>query len=94
MDWREKLVWGGLFLVLISWGLELFAVWSVLTAHLTWSNWMMIVLIHPAVLLTLIGAYFNTPKGTTARVQVLTAAVFVIISWSQNFALMGKIGGR
>jgi uncharacterized protein YhhL (DUF1145 family) len=94
MDWREKLVWFGLCLVLVSWGLELFSVWPVLAAHLNRANWAMLVLIHPAALLSLMGAYANAPQGTKARGQVLLAAVIVIISWSQDFALMGKIAGR
>ncbi|HZW97081.1 MAG TPA: hypothetical protein VFF64_29315 [Candidatus Eremiobacteraceae bacterium] len=94
MDTREKLMWCAFCLVFVAWGLELFAVWSVLAAHLNRSNWIMIVLIHPAALLALIAAYANAPTGTPARAQALLATVIVIISWSQDFYLMGKIGAH
>jgi hypothetical protein len=92
MDWREKLIWVGLGLVLISWGLVIVDVWSVLMAHLTKNNWIMLALVYPAVLLALISVYHNTPKGTRLRGQVLFATTAVIISWAEVFALIGKIG--
>ena len=94
MDWREKLIWVALGLVLISWGLELFSVWPVLAEHLNRLNWAMLVLIHPAGLLALMSAYSNAPQGSKGRGPVLLAALIVIISWSQDFALMGKIAGH
>jgi hypothetical protein len=54
----------------------------------------MLVLIQLAVLLALISAYANAPKGTSARLEALLATVLVIISWSMNLSLMGKIGGH
>jgi len=51
MNWREKVMWGAVGLVLVSWGLEIFDVWSLLIAHLTRSNWITCVLIYPAALL-------------------------------------------
>jgi hypothetical protein len=94
MEWREKLSLVSLCLVLIAWGLEFFEHWSVLVAHLTPSNWMMIALFHSAVLLSLIGVYARAPKGTPARWQALQVAVVVIITWAADFSLMGKIGGH
>lgn len=38
MEWREKLICIGLGLVLISLGLVIFDVWSLLVVHLTRSN--------------------------------------------------------
>jgi len=72
MNWREKVMWGAVGLVLVSWGLEIFDVWSLLIAHLTRSNWITCVLIYPAALLGLMAASTNAPKGTRPRVQVLS----------------------
>jgi hypothetical protein len=94
MDWREKWTSAAFFLVLIAWGVEISQVWPVLVAHLTPNNWIMIALIHLAVLLALIAAYGKAPKGTPARSDVLLITVFVIISWAMNLSLMGKIGGH
>jgi hypothetical protein len=91
VEWREKLIWVGLGLVLISWGWVIVDVWSVLTAHLTRNNWIMLALVYPAVLVGLIGTYHNSPKGTRLREQVLFATTAVIISWAEVFALIGKI---
>jgi hypothetical protein len=49
---REKLMLAGLFLVLISWGLQILDDWPVLVAHLTPTNWIVIALVHPAVVHT------------------------------------------
>ena len=92
MDWREKVMWGAVGLVLVSWGLEIFDVWSLLIAHLTRSNWITCVLIYPAVLLGLIGASTNASKGTMPRVQMLLVTAIVIMSWSWTFSLIGKVG--
>jgi len=92
MEWQKKLIWVALALVLISWGVVLFDVWSVLTAHLDKNNWMTLALIYPGASLALIGAYRGTLQGTRVGGQVLLAIVLVILSWSVAFALMGKIG--
>lgn len=92
MNWREKVMWGAVRLVLVSWGLEIFDVWSLLIAHLTRSNWITCVLIYPAALLGLMAASTNAPKGTRPRVQVLLATAIVIMSWSWTFSLIGKVG--
>ena len=92
MDWREKVMWIGLGLVVISLGLEILDVWPILVAHLSTANWITAALIHLAPLIILIEAYRNAPKGARAQVQVLLATVFVIMSWSYDFSLMGKIG--
>jgi hypothetical protein len=91
---REKLMLAGLCGVLISWGLQILDDWPVLVARLTTTNWIVIALDHPAVLGALIGLYANTPKGTPARSQVLAVTALVIMSWSINYSLMGKIGGH
>lgn len=62
MSWREKLIWVVLGLVLISWGLVIFDVRSVLMAHLTKYNWLMIAFIYPGAFLALIAAYRSAPK--------------------------------
>ena len=91
---REKWSVAALCLVLIAWGLQLFHVWPVLVAHLSPSNWIMIALIQPAALLALIGVYARVPKDTAVRWEVVLATVLVIMSWSMNLSLVGKIGGR
>jgi hypothetical protein len=90
MKKQEKWVMGSLCLVLISWGVEIFDKWSVLVAHLTPTNWLMIAIIHVAILLGLIGVYGNVPEGAPARWQVLLTAVIVIISWSMYLSLLGR----
>jgi hypothetical protein len=75
-------------------GLEIYNVRPILAAHLTRNNWIMLALIHSAVLLSLMGVYANTPKGTRLGGQTLLATVLVLISWSMNLSLIGKIGGR
>lgn len=92
MNWREKLIWVVLVLVLIAWGLVIFDVRSVLMAHLTKYNWLMIAFIYPGAFLALIAAYRSAPQGTRVRGQVPIAIVSVIISWAVAFALMGRIG--
>jgi len=87
----EKWILASLCLVLISWVLEIFDKWPVLAAHLKPINWIMIALIHLAALLVLIGAYASTPKATSARRQVLLAAVVVVISWSMYISLIAKL---
>jgi len=67
MDWREKLAWGALCLVLIGWGLVILGAWPVLSTHLTTGNWIVIALLHAAVLLGLAGLYANTHKSTPSR---------------------------
>ena len=64
MDWREKVMWGAVGLVLVSWGLEIFDVWSLLIADLTRSNWITCVLI--CRLLGLIGASTNASQRNEA----------------------------
>jgi len=91
---REKWILVSLFLVLIAWGLQILDDWPVLVAHLTTTNWIVIALVHPAVLSALISVYANTPKGTPARLDVLAATVSVIMSWSMNYSLMEKIAGH
>ena len=92
MEWLEKLMWAGLVLVLISWGLVIIDAWSLLVAHLTKINWMMIAFTYLAALSALISVYRNTLKGTTIRGHVLVAAMAVIDSWAEAFYLMQKIG--
>ena len=48
MDWREKVMWIGLGLVVISLGLEILDVWPILVAHLSTANWITAALIHLA----------------------------------------------
>jgi hypothetical protein len=91
---REKLMLAGLFLALIAWGLQILDDWPVLVAHLTTTNWIVIALVHPPVLWFLIDLYAKTPKGTPARLHFLGATGLVIMSWSMNYSLMGKIGGH
>ncbi len=92
MKWTEKLSLASLCLVLISWGWEISDNWSPLVAHLTSSNWIILVLVYVGVLLVLVGAYAKAPKGTPARLQVVVATVLVIISWSAHLSLIGKVG--
>jgi hypothetical protein len=76
MKRTEKLSLASLCLVLISWGWEISDNWSLLVAHLTSSNWIILVLVHVGVLLMLVGAYAGVPKGTPARLQVVVATVW------------------
>jgi hypothetical protein len=92
MKWTEKLSLASLFLVLISWGWEISDNWSLLVAHITSSNWIILVLVHVGVFLVLVGAYAKAPKGTPARLQIVLATVLVIISWSADLSLIGKVG--
>lgn len=92
MKWTEKLCLASLCLVLISWGWEISNNWSLLVAHLTSSNWIVLVLVSIGVPLVLVGAYSKTPKGSPARLQVVVATVLVIISWSAYLSLIGKVG--
>jgi hypothetical protein len=92
MGWREKLLWGGVGLVVISWGLEIFNVWPLLLARLSWSNWLTVALIYPAALVSMVGAYKSAPQRANLRGQILLATVFVLISWSATFSLIGKVG--
>ena len=94
MDWKEKLMLTAVCMVLIPWGLEIVSVWPVLVAHLTPTNWIVIALVHPPVLWFLIGLYAKTPEGTPARLHFLGATGLVIMSWTMNYSLMGKIGGH
>jgi len=91
----EKLGWALLCLALLSWGVEIFDKWRLLVAHLTPASWITLALMHPVVLLWLIIVYTGTPKGTPARLKVLPAAAFVIISWSMDLSLIsGKVGAN
>ena len=92
MDWREKMLWGGVGLVVISWGIEIFDVWQVLLTHLSPGNWITVALIYPGTLVSMIGAYKSAPQGANLRGQILLATVFVLISWSAAFSLIGKVG--
>ena len=92
MDWREKLLWGGVGLVVISWGLEIFNVWPILLAHLSRSNWITVALIYPAALVSIMAAYKSAPQRANVRGQILLATVLVLISWSATFSLIGKVG--
>ena len=92
MKWTEKLSLASICLVLISWGWEISDNWSLLVAHITSSNWMILVLVHVGVLLMLVGTYAKAPKGTPVRLQIVLATVLVIISWSADSSLIGKVG--
>jgi hypothetical protein len=94
MNWGEKLSWAGLCLVLIALGMKIVDVWPVLVANLTTSNWIVSALMYAAVLLSLSGLYLKVANGKPARSDVLVITVFMILSWSMNLSLMGKIGGR
>lgn len=93
MEWKEKVGLVALFLALLSWGIEIFDNWPLLVAHLNPANWIMIVLIHLVVVFSLISVYAKAPKGTPLRWEILLATAFVIISWSMNLYLTGKIAG-
>ena len=94
MEWREKLMLAVFPLALVACALEIYAVWSVLVAHLTANNWFALVLIHLAVLGSLINFYVRTVKGTPRRQEAISTAAFVVLSWAYDFSLMGKIGGH
>jgi hypothetical protein len=82
-----------LCLALLAWGVEIFDKWSLLVAQLTPVTWITLGLMHPAVLLSLIAVYVETSKGRPARLKVLMATAFVIMCWSMDLSLIGKIGG-
>lgn len=92
MKWTEKLSMASLCLILISWGWEISDNWSLLVAHITSTNWIILVLVHVGVFLMLVCAYAKAPKGTSARLQIVLAIVLVIISWSAGLSLIGKVG--
>jgi hypothetical protein len=92
MKWTEKLSLVSLCLVLISWGWEISDNWPLLVAHITRSTWIILVLVPVGVFLMLAGAYAKAPKGTPARLQIVLATVLVIISWSADLSLIGKVG--
>jgi hypothetical protein len=64
---QEKWIMGSFCLVLILWGVEIFDKWSALVVHLTPTNWLVIVIIHVAILLGLIGVYGNVPGKARLR---------------------------
>jgi hypothetical protein len=94
MNWTEKGSLASICLVLISWGWEISDNWSLLVAHITSSSWIVLVIVHVGVLLMLVGAYAKAPEGTPARLTVVQATVLVIISWSADLSLIGKVGGH
>jgi TonB family protein len=91
----EKFGWAMLCLALSSLGLVILDEWSLLAAHLNPTSWVALALMHPVVLLGLFNVYTGTPKGTRARLNVLSATAYVIFSWSMDLSLItGKVGAN
>jgi len=87
-------MFAGLCLVFIAWGMEIPNVWPVLVAHASSVCLLGLALTHSGCLLMIALYDKSAAKGTPARRDLLFSGLLVILTWSQDFVLMGKIGGH
>ncbi|MGA8595265.1 MAG: hypothetical protein WB676_11035 [Bryobacteraceae bacterium] len=84
MEWRDKAMLTSFALFVLALSLEVFNIWPLLVAHLSLANWITLIPIHLAVLISMLGIYHRASKGVLVRrSEVLAAAGLVIANTSE-----------